>query len=49
VKKVVANNGQEKNYPSSFAVTKFFGSSKPYHKNDPTQHAFLERFNVANS
>jgi hypothetical protein len=33
---------KKKNYPSSFAITKFFGSSKPYHKNDPTQHAFLE-------
>lgn len=33
---------KKKNCPSSFAITKFFGSSKPYHKNDPIQHAFLE-------
>ncbi len=32
----------KKNCSSLFAITKFFGSSKPGHKNDPTQHAFLE-------
>jgi len=33
---------KKNNSPSPFAITKFFGSSKPCHKNDPTQYAFLE-------
>jgi hypothetical protein len=33
---------KKRNYPSSYAITKFSSSSKPYHKYDPTQHAFLE-------
>lgn len=37
-----ANHPKKRNYPSPYAITKFSSSSKPYHKYDPTQHAFLE-------
>jgi len=37
--------------PSLSSITIFFGSTKPYHKNDPSQRAFLEElaFYIAKS